>query len=382
MVHTSAALFTRGGVMRVLIVFFLLIANVSAFAHGALVAGTNPSYPMVYGVTSVNQSTPDEAERAALQACAAKGYRNCTLILSFQNTCADFFTSYQPTQHYSATGDGVYAAHNNAYQACSRQSQGHSCNATLGTAVCDRTYVAPVGVAQATSANQQPSTPQPDPALIVVPSLIGIGLAIFALMKFISASERRKQEAALQTVRERIAAERLTQLNALRAAMPTSPVKSMRATIQTNTYKDDGGTSRFTVDMMLELTETERAIIKEHELDDIVLEDIPLFDKDALEKKQQQIEEHREAFDRATRSSKMLDAKLSEQVDVAVLAAMKKARLITTVGQLVVIPFSRAFDSPHEANEYASLLKTKLLPEMKRLIQKHGQHRQTETVEF
>lgn len=175
--------------------------------------------------------------------------------------------------------------------------------------------------------------------------------------------------------------EREAQLKALAAAVPSTPLSSMRATVQTNTYKV-ARAFIYSVDMILELTETERAIIKEHELDDIVLEDVSLYSKEDLQRKESDIAKHHQAFEDAFTSDKMVREKLAEQMDTNTLAMMKTARLKTTVGQLLASPYSRVFNSPHEANDYAQALKTKFLPEMKKIIDKHGAHKQTETLQF
>ena len=103
---------------------------------------------------------------------------------------------------------------------------------------------------------------------------------------------------------QHVRAERERQIAALKAAAPNSPPEKMRATIQLNSfttlrrrqesvnfkgskissyivakYVDE---TRFSVDMILQLSETERAIIKQHELFDIVLEDQPFFNENEL----------------------------------------------------------------------------------------------------
>ena len=61
---------------------------------------------------------------------------------------------------------------------------------------------------------------------------------------------------------------------------------------------------------------------------------------------------------------------------------MKTARLETRIGDLLKTPYSRLFERAHQATEYSTLLKTKLLPRMKQLITGHAAHQKTETVEF
>lgn len=176
--------------------------------------------------------------------------------------------------------------------------------------------------------------------------------------------------------------ERQQQLDNLKAAVPKSHLKGMRATIQTNTYRRADGEHRFSVDMILELTETERAIIKQYELDDIVLEDIALYTQEDFERKQRDIEKHERDFERSTFKGQMLKHKIAGQVEEMVLKDMKRARRVTKLGNLLVVPYSRDFGNPHDAADYASTLKTDYLPKMKQLIERASQHKQSETLEF
>ena len=187
------------------------------------------------------------------------------------------------------------------------------------------------------------------------------------------------------------------QIQDLRDAVPKAPLEKMRATVQVNqmkmprterkqinhlltehTFVDAvvGEEFKFAVDMILELTEAERAIIKEHELDDIVLEDVPRYSEDDILKRkvadQRQLDAIKDPFRKEIMASVMKDAP----------TVMKEQRLVTRVGDLVVSPFTRVFDSPHEAKEYADKLKTKFLPEVRKLIDSYGCHKQSETLEF
>jgi len=88
------------------------------------------------------------------------------------------------------------------------------------------------------------------------------------------------------------------------------------------------------------MSETERAIIKQHEPDDIVLEETPAYTE-------HQLWETKSRYDEEVEGTKdLLGKKVREQVNV--LDLMKSERRKTRVGDLLVSPFSRAFDSPDE----------------------------------
>jgi hypothetical protein len=191
--------------------------------------------------------------------------------------------------------------------------------------------------------------------------------------------------------------EREKQLAQLREAVPKTPLERMRATIRVNQIKvprierkrighlftEDtfvdavtGDDLRFAVDMILELTETDRAIIKQDELDDIVLENIPLYSEAEILRRQ--VADREEV--KATKDLLMKEIKKNVTQDTPSL--MKEARFITRVGDLVVSPYCRVFDSPHEAREFADKLKTKFLPEIRKLLDTYGSQKATETLEF
>jgi hypothetical protein len=193
---------------------------------------------------------------------------------------------------------------------------------------------------------------------------------------------------------------RAKQLEALRAALPPNGAwdpEKMRAVVQINEFKQPrlerkrihrligedsymlvevGEDFRYSVDMALQLSETDRAVIKQHELDDIVLEDTPLYTQEELA----DIAIHQDQDVRATKD--LLRKEITKQIDKQALSLMKEQRSRTRVGDLLVSPFSRVFDSPHEAKEYADKLKTKLLPSVKQLIDRYRGHKQTEILEF
>ena len=171
----------------------------------------------------------------------------------------------------------------------------------------------------------------------------------------------------------------------------------MRATIQLNEYKtprtkqkrikrmigdnslifvDAGTETRFTVDMILELSEAERAIVSEHELYNIVLEEVRMYtEQDILERQR----EYRERED-ATKDEFLKQIQIN--ADKSIIEGMRENTTKTKIGHLLNRPFSRDFGTPHEAKMYAEKLKTKFLPEVRKLLNSYGTHKQTETLDF
>jgi hypothetical protein len=207
-------------------------------------------------------------------------------------------------------------------------------------------------------------------------------------------AEINEQQQAKYEEREQ---ERDAQLRALRDLVPSAPPERMRATIQLNqfrqgrtgrkkvshllgddsfVYVETGEDTKYSVDMILELPESERALIKQYELDDIVLEDIAAHSDDYLLRHRVESDEEAEA------RSDPLRKEISKQINTNVQSLLKAERRITRIGDLVVSPYSRVFDSPHEANDYAAKLKTKFLPELRKLLDRHREHKPTETLEF
>jgi hypothetical protein len=126
----------------------------------------------------------------------------------------------------------------------------------------------------------------------------------------------------------------------------------------------------------LELTETERATIKQYELDDVVLEDRPAFTEDQL--LDIRVRDNEEL--KATKD--LLLKEIKRQVMDQSQAMSKTKRDTMRVGDLLVSPYSRVFDSPHESKEFADKLKTKYLPAVRKLIDGHSSAKQSETLEF
>lgn len=206
-----------------------------------------------------------------------------------------------------------------------------------------------------------------------------------------------RQAAATEPARRARQDARTRQLEDLKAAVPLAPLERMRATIQLHEFKqprvervrtrrligedtftiaERGEDFKFAVDMILELTETERAIIKQYELDDVVLEDRPAFTEDQLVDIRVRDNEELKA------TKDLLLKEIKRQVMDQSQAMSKMERDKMRVGDLLVSPYSRVFDSPHDSKEFADKLKTKYLPAIRKLIDGHGIAKQSETLEF
>lgn len=373
--------------------FFLAAAlclfSFPSFAHGVFVVGDDPQYTKTPQIISVTNSATDvDAQAQAFKLCRQKNYVNCRLLFSFQNACASVFYGAASRMQYVATGDTPEDAQNKARLLCGVRSDG--CNLSLPQmAYCDRT-------SQAVASNSQPASPslptsvppynsQPSwsgsPGLSLWLFLIAIAVGGYLFVKFVQNTSSQDQ-GTLES--EQVNAVREKQIEALKAAVPKTPVKGMRATIQTNTFTDGRGRECFTVDMILELTETERGIIKEYELYEILLEDVPLYSKEELEERAYKIAQLERDNERRLWRTKggMIRDQVQLSAEEMAFEHMKTARLETRIGDLLKTPYSRLFERAHQATEYSTLLKTKLLPRMKQLITGHAAHQKTETVEF
>jgi hypothetical protein len=192
-------------------------------------------------------------------------------------------------------------------------------------------------------------------------------------------------------------AEREQQLAALNAALPKTPPERMRVTIHFNRFKapctehqyyqghsatvQTGIATRHTVDMFLEFSEVERGIIREHNLADIVIEDKAAYTPEQLQEMEYQATKQAESV-RGLTEQDFLQKEIIKQSLEFGHRLSKSERTRIRFGDFMVAPFSRDFDTPHEATLYGSQLKTHILPAMKKLLDQYRQHKQAETIEF
>ena len=100
--------------------------------------------------------------------------------------------------------------------------------------------------------------------------------------------------------------------------------------------------------MMVELSEQERAIVYEHHIDFVEIDNVSRYSQDDLavmryegQKRVDSISEIRQP---------MLKAITRQSLEGA-NEIQKKDRIKTTVGDLLVVPYRRIFETPHEAKE-------------------------------
>lgn len=181
------------------------------------------------------------------------------------------------------------------------------------------------------------------------------------------------------------------QLETLNSAVPATPPQRMRATIQVNQYTvprydarkvlgkyvdiEAGDSNRYSVDMILELTEAERGLIKEYQLADIVLEKHLRYDEEDLARLAQIYEHMVEGSDDYTKDFFREDTQKS-------INEARTETIYVRIVDLLAHPFSREFKTAHQAKLYADSLKTKVLPELRKLLDSYADHKPTDTIEF
>jgi len=165
----------------------------------------------------------------------------------------------------------------------------------------------------------------------------------------------------------------------LREAAPKTPVDRMRATILLNNPALPGGASRYSVDMMVELSEEERAIVYQHDIEFIEIENVARYSPDELARMRY---EHQQEVDAISGVRQPTLKAITKVVMDDVNESQKKDRLRTSVGDLLVVPYRRLFDTAHEAKEHSDKLKTDLLPKIRKIIDGYRTYKAAETVEF
>lgn len=191
--------------------------------------------------------------------------------------------------------------------------------------------------------------------------------------------------------------ERASQLNALYQATPLTPPERMRATIQFNTIKmptyetkhfeghsvqaQTGHQTLHTVDMVLELSEEERAIVIQNDLQSFVLEDKARYTQRDLERIRYDGRQRSESY-RGNSSDAMLMREISKHTEDYSVELMKEQRDFTHLGDYLIKPYTRTFSHPHEAKQYADTLKAKILPQIKEIIDSYRDHKSVQTLEF
>lgn len=190
---------------------------------------------------------------------------------------------------------------------------------------------------------------------------------------------------------------RAKQLADLAAAAPQGPADRMRATIHLNEYKvpwhepkkvhhllgkpsydymEVEEHTRYSVDMILQLSETDRAIIRQHRLEEVILDEEPLYTE--LQTAKSAVEN----ADAIEREDDLLMREILKDGAQRSKEEHRTAKRVTKVGDLLLFRYTREFERPFTAKEYSDKLKTSLLPKLKQLIDRYRNHKQAETLEF
>jgi hypothetical protein len=196
-------------------------------------------------------------------------------------------------------------------------------------------------------------------------------------------AKQKELDDANQAARDARATARQKQLDALRAAAPKSLPENLRATIQINSvtvveseqrriprtfandsivYIDGPEKTKYAVDMILELSETERAIIKEHNLQDYLLEDEPLYSPEDLARRAEFHQGYAASY-KDPDMAEFLDQHTQEMMNLE-----RAARRQTKLGDYLVVPYTRIWEDRIQANQYSEKLKTKILPQIKSIL--------------
>ena len=153
------------------------------------------------------------------------------------------------------------------------------------------------------------------------------------------------------------------------ASLP--PVQRMTARIETNAQS---------VSLYLQLSEKERATVIQYDLDQIVFEDYPKWDKAEIAESKRRGEEELDAI-RGHSEQKMLHREIVKQANVAHIESMKTERQQVRFIDYMAYPYTRYFKTTPEATQYAAKLK-QLLPKIKELVDQHATHKASETIEL
>ena len=193
--------------------------------------------------------------------------------------------------------------------------------------------------------------------------LIGIAFSTHRIKKLdreIAASDTQ----AAQAEKERQQAQQ-----AEIAALP--PVARMTARIETN---------KMSVSLYLQLSEAERATVIQYELDQVVFEDSPKWDKEDIASAKISGEESVKSI-RGYSEQKILEREIAKQANESHLEYMKTERQKVRLIDYMAYPYTRTFKTIPEATQYAAKLK-EILPKIKELVDQHATHQSSETIEL
>ena len=272
----------RGPMRIVALTVFLFFAGSSAcFAYGTIAVGFD-TYAHPSGIAkNYNHPSKADAERAAIQACTAAKYVDCSILVSFENACANVYLGGRTQAIYTGTGPDQSKASAKALDACMRD--GNSvCSPQIGAGVCDGTSAMRSPSAAAPVSNQSPSAGDVLGGIShALESLFGlliffgaIGLGFYWLYyrwtskeipvpELISAEEHARTRSELKVLQEQ--AKRPELPPPVLPERPPSPVTGIMRVDVTQTDK--------TVDVFLVLSEQAKFLIEKHDLAKIPIEE-------------------------------------------------------------------------------------------------------------
>ena len=141
-------------------------------------------------------------------------------------------------------------------------------------------------------------------------------------------------------------------------------------------YVEGEERTEYAVDMILELPETQRAIIKQYNLHEYVIEDEPRYSSDQLA----QIEQQHDGRAAALKNPNV--AEIFNDQTREIMNMHKAARLQTKLGDYLVSPYTKLFKNRIEANQYAEKLKTKILPQIKTILEANTAGESPQTIQL
>lgn len=134
----------------------------------------------------------------------------------------------------------------------------------------------------------------------------------------------------------------------------------------------------YTVTTVLELTEEERAIIKRYDLSQELLDDYPEFTE-------REVQAARQSSDSRNENLRLKDEvarQIAQQISQDASEMMRARRIETTVSALLEVPFKRRFNHAAKAALYSQRMKTKILPDLSKLVKQFTNISPSETLEF
>jgi len=230
--------------------------------------------------------------------------------------------------------------------------------------------------------------------------LIAIGVGIYKLaMKFGLGDHLRNKDFAAEAARRDARMKphqeaRAQQLADLQASLPSTPPERMRAMIRVNPITayttlpkesdhrqfEEVDIQHYSVDMILELSERDRATILQNHLDQVVLEKVPAYLGDEILNILAEFDKRYNSHSSTSSDGLLMRAMMDQQRrNYESYAAERKD---ITLADYMKAPYSRIFKTLPEANDYSDKLKTELLPKVKELLDRNVDRKATETVEF